>query len=330
MDGSRLVSVSWDGTLKVLDTFNGKTLVSAHGDHELRGACFSPDGKQIVTAGRNQVSAQPTPACVWNAETGEVIRELAGNAPRCATFSEDGRWIATGNHDGVVRVYDAHTGNPIRTMLGHQDLISAIAFDPSGERLATSGGDATVRVWDVDTGKLIASNRNHAAAVNFVSFRHDGQRIVSSDNGGTLHIWDLAAVESFTVVPVDSVPARSSAVESVAFSPDGKYLLSGTNLGEVKLFDAANFEEERDLPLFDCREVAFSPDGSQYAASGNGTIAIWNASTGELIRQLSGHQGWVDFLAYSHDSSQLVSSGIDETIRLWDVKSGCATPCAPE
>ena len=280
-DGNRLVSVSWDGTLKVFDVKNGHVVASAHVDQELRSASLQSRRKTVCDGRCDNEITKTTPARVWDAETAHIICELPGNAPCCAAYSLDCRWIATGNYDGSVNIYGAESHLLEDTKKGHEGLISAIAFSSDSTRLATFGNDAIVRIWDTETRKLLMATHDHTSDVNFVSFSPDGERAVSTDNSGVLHIWDMTAAKSFTVVPVDSVPVRTSGVESVVFSPDGQHLLAGTSLGEVKLFDTANLEEECDLALPDCMGVAFAPDGRHFAASGVGTIAIWDMASRE-------------------------------------------------
>ena len=55
--------------------------------------------------------------------------------------------------------------------------------------------------------------------------------------------------------------------------------------------------------------MTVSPDGKQFATSSFDTIAIWDATTGKMIRRLEGHHGWIDFIAYSPDGSSFVSAG---------------------
>ena len=68
-------------------------------------------------------------------------------------FSPDGKTLAAGGLNGVVQLWNFHTGKPRRTLHGHTGLVNSVAFSPGGETLASGGDDGTVRLWDPDTGR---------------------------------------------------------------------------------------------------------------------------------------------------------------------------------
>jgi len=68
----------------------------------------------------------------------------------CITFSPDGKLLASGGADGVVRVWDVETGASRATMAPRRRdaMVFALAFAPDGKTLAAACG-AEVRQWDV-------------------------------------------------------------------------------------------------------------------------------------------------------------------------------------
>jgi WD40 repeat protein len=75
----------------------------------------------------------------------------------------------------------------------------------------------------------------------------------------------------------------------------------------------------------DVEWLVLSPDARTIAtatASGDRTIRLWDATTGKLVRTITGHQGGVPVVVFSPDGKQLVSGSIDKTVRVWDVATG--------
>src|SRR5262249_26004584 len=72
--------------------------------------------------------------------------------------------------------------------------------------------------------------------------------------------------------------------------------------------------------------VAFSPDGKRLAsASGNHTVKVWDAQTGQELLTLKGHaglQGTPVGVAYSPDGKRLASVSGDKTVKIWDAQTG--------
>jgi WD40 repeat protein len=69
--------------------------------------------------------------------------------------------------------------------------------------------------------------------------------------------------------------------------------------------------------------IAFSPDGKFLASgSNNAAIGLWNATTGSLIGDLTGHTSYVTAVAFSTTMPLLASASADTTIRLWHIATG--------
>ncbi|MBL8830504.1 MAG: WD40 repeat domain-containing protein, partial [Planctomycetaceae bacterium] len=69
--------------------------------------------------------------------------------------------------------------------------------------------------------------------------------------------------------------------------------------------------------------VAFSPDGARLAsASGDKTVRVWDAQTGQPLQVLRGHENVVTSVAYSPDGARLASASWDQTVRVWDAQTG--------
>ena len=88
---------------------------------------FSPDGKTVLTAGRDGK------ARLWDAATGQPLGQpVEHRDPRsCAVaFSPDGKTILTGSVDKTARLWDAATGQPLGQPMAHSDPVHVRGVQP--------------------------------------------------------------------------------------------------------------------------------------------------------------------------------------------------------
>lgn len=237
----------------------------------------------------------------------------------CSLFSPDGNFIVTSYSDGVIRIWDAKTGTPIRTpLVGHTGSINSLAFSADGKMLVSASGDNTIRIWDFDTGRQIGDPlTGHTSGVSSASFSPDGHFIVSSGEDWTIRIWDVGTGR----IIVPPLEGHLWGVNCVAYSPKGKYFASVSNDKTLRIWDAEKYEcirvlHEHKGSVF---KVVYSPDGSKIAtASMDRTVRIWDAETFECLDTLTGHRSWAQSVAFSSDGKLLVST--DGFARIWDVE----------
>ncbi|HEY3242189.1 MAG TPA: hypothetical protein VGM03_02465, partial [Phycisphaerae bacterium] len=92
----------------------------------------------------------PQDVCVWDALTGQQVAVLRGHSDEifCIAFSPDGRRIATGARDAVIRIWDGDTFEPLAELRGHTSYVWSLAWSADGSMLVSGSGDQTVRIWD--------------------------------------------------------------------------------------------------------------------------------------------------------------------------------------
>jgi WD40 repeat protein/serine/threonine protein kinase len=238
-------------------------------------------------------------------------------------FSPDGRLLASGGQDWTVRLWDAATGQLVRTLRGHIEQVHSVSFSPDGQRLASASGDSSVKIWDVTTGKEVLTYEGHVLAVNSVVFSPTGKEVATAGEDNTVRIWGATGVDRLVI----QTHLEGMTVKQIAFRPDGRHLAGMGQNGEVKIWDAATGAEvlaKRDGPYRrSFPGLAYSPDGRRLIVlRGDRLIRIWDSSTGEELRTWEGHALETTSVVFSPDGRRLASGGNESTIKIWNAATG--------
>lgn len=283
---------------------------------------FSHDGKFIVTR------TMDNKVRLWDAGAKKVITQLNDDA-NSATFSPDGKLIADGGTDGVIRLFNGTTGAPVRELQGHNGQVFRAVFSPDGNYLVSVGEDNTVRVWKPATGEAVRVLNGHTAAVHEIVFSPDQHHFATEAADEKAIIWSLDSDTGRVLTGLTGTKA------ALAFSPDGKLLATeggpGTELGALPGGDypATVWDVETGKVKFRLdghqdyiASVSFSPDGNAIVtSSGDSTARLWT-SDGQLVKELRGHTRPLALAIFSPDGKFVVTASADNTVRVWDSLDG--------
>lgn len=234
-DGRLAMSASRDQTIRVwrMDTCRE---VSSFGDGGFTAAQagFSADGNHIVASGPGQVriwridpaatifqfnhrgegtfsvflSPDARKLC-WLEPQGRVALldiggavqvKYLGDQQRTFCFSADGKFVATGDSENRVRLWDTATCQVAKELLGHRYCVNCVAVSPDGTRLASASEDETVRLWDLERGQTIRTFLGHRSSVwrklsakygdvTVVAFSPNGRYVASGSRDTTVQVW---------------------------------------------------------------------------------------------------------------------------------------------
>jgi len=175
--------------------------------------------------------------------------------------------------------------------------------------------------WERGTGTKITvggPGQQHNGPVRAVHFTPDGHSLITAGQDREIRIWDINSQRLDQVIPTDS------GIFSIAISSDGAWLASGNYSGSVYSWNLRSRElaYRRQAHTDVVNAVEFSPNNEVLAsAGGDKTINIWEASTGDLLNNLSSRQ-WIEALAFSRNNPVLLEGGVGKYIGIWDWQDG--------
>ena len=226
--------------------------------------------------------------------------------------------------------------------------INHVAFSPDGKLMAAGAG-ATIFVWNVADGKEVVRMQLPTMQIyHRLVFGPDGKTLVWCGREDVMmRIWDVATGRQLREFRQPTSPPRQTPggrklparrANFLAFSPDGKRAAyNGPSFFKgLDVLDIASGKVCLSIDQAkDCRGCAFSPDGKLLAIhSGNGGLCLWNAHSGERVRELRSNDrvagGAFKFVVFSPDGKFLGTGGhLCDGLEVWNVATGklvCAVP----
>ena len=187
----------------------------------------------------------------------------------------------------------------LRTFEGHKAIVKCVCLTADGRRVVSGGFDNTLRVWDIESGQSLRTVTVTGYEENLIecmSITPDGQRALFG-KWGTLDFWDLESGKC-----LQTLKEHNGRVSSVSITPDGRLAVSGSN---------------------------------------HGTVCVWDIERGQCLSVIEEHKHFTKVLMISErrlndpvwymeitstnitpNGFRVVSAGLDDTIRVWDISSG--------
>jgi WD40 repeat protein/DNA-binding SARP family transcriptional activator len=319
-----------------------------------RDSSREPTRQLLVTGSSDQTVR------VWDVETGHTLYMLRGQPRVLAAHTirqlpstppdnppgmrQAPEWLlAAAGYDQLVHLWQGQ-GNAVagthRVLHGARGPLYAVAISPDGRHVVAGGYDPTIYLWDRASGRLRQTLHGHTNCIYALAFHPDGRLLASGSGDGALRLWRLPEVEdgpgrladvASSAQRVAVLQADLDVVHDLAFSPDGRILARGGSDRSLRLWDMTQphypelVDERRlvqDASEEDIFGVAFSPDGSKVACSGNHLVHIVDLASGKAPLILRRHAAWIAGVAFSPDGEILASGSADCTVCLWEVASG--------
>jgi WD40 repeat protein len=279
----------------------------------------------IVLAGFSFIEAYP--------QSVETVVQTGHYAPVTAVcYSVDGKFIATGSDDKIVKLWRRTDGREIRTFQGNISGISRVEINRQGTEILSVSDNGTLTVWDINTGKILRQMKPDEDRFTCASFSPDGTKVITGSRKSFISLWDI--LSGTKISDIKAVPAELNydkgyeypETGSIAYSADGKYILAGVADYTAILWDAATGKEIRKFKKENawCTSciisAAITPDNKYIISSGSDSIKVFETATGKVIKVLYGQGGTAEYLCISADNRYFAAMeyGVSE---LWEIKS---------
>ncbi|MCG8625344.1 MAG: WD40 repeat domain-containing protein, partial [Proteobacteria bacterium] len=297
--------------------------VARLGQGEVETIAFSPDGHYLAVGTRvglwwYEVETM-SPVALWGAERGVFV----------ATFSPNGKWIATSDWENLIEVWDVQQGlrvTQIETEWNH------CTFSPNSQQFATSDSTTgTVNLWHPETGEPLEKFRCESEkGGRFVpiAFSPDTHLLASTgraeadSDAESIIVWNTESGEQ-----VACLTGHTGSIYRHCFSPCGRFLASGGEAdGTVRVWDTVNWQQIQIYTDYGEADMnpSYSPEGVLRATAisyierfRESIITVWDLESDEklysTIEDIGGVWGTVRF----SKGSRLAHESGDGGIKVW-------------
>jgi WD40 repeat protein len=379
LDDRVIATASFDSTAKLWDAITGRELRTLSGDQGHKGQvlaiAFSDNGQFIATGGADNFariweSGVGFPDRAFSAMTviagphaglrfvGEFLLpadQLARRMSLAATnplksfqhpnlvdavaFDPTGKLLATGCHDGKLRIWDIAKGNILKEIEAHvqkapqqlQHPIYALAWTADAKQILTASFDKSIKLWDVTSSQLVKEFKPATEPSPLMPKKDDPKKNPDAKSEDQMKSKVEPVTKNQPIQQDKSGPhGHRDQVFTLAISKDGKHIATGSSDRTVKLWDTATGRVVRDFPNPDFKPVfpteaapshpswvhavRFTPDGKFLVSAGSaprnqGYLAVWNAGTGERVVSRYWEHGPIHSIAVTSDGARLIAGG---------------------
>ncbi|MEM1255744.1 MAG: hypothetical protein AAGI69_25175, partial [Cyanobacteria bacterium P01_H01_bin.21] len=233
-----------------------------------------------------------------------ILRDLNGNQIERLSLSGSNAKISFSSDSNFIAISE-ELENPVR------DILS----EGNSEESPTSG---QVTIWNILNQQKTLSFKINDEPVNSMHFNPTNQTLATAHQNGIIHFWDIKGTKLHTL------HTDASEIRSLQFSPDGQILAFGDEENDIQLWDIVKEENIHDLTghTYDITSIDFQTNNGKIlaAASGDGTIRIWNTEEedGKSLASLKASNETIYSIKFSPDGKKIAAAISNQTV-LWNL-----------
>jgi len=253
---------------------------------------------------------------LWNTAMFVRINVLSDHTDKInAIIILDNKTIATASRDLTINIWDLTENKLTKTIQASSSGVLSLV-NLNQDWFASGSFDSDIKIWNKSTFESIATLQGHTNAVSALVLMKNNL-LASASYDMTIRIWNLT-----TFATIKSWKNHSQAIFCLALLNNG-FLASGSQDRTIKIWNTSN-NFQLVYTIYDLSSVFVLlplPDGRLLSATGS-VINVWNTNSNySLIASLKGHYLSILSLQIFSDNTTLISGSIDNTIKIWDIRS---------
>lgn len=354
-DGRKVVSSSYDGTVKIWNAGIGQAMKTFHlGGGEVRAVCLSIDENKIIAGSDDGVIR------IYDIDSSQLLTSIEAHKGNifAVCVSRDGQFFASGGEDNCVKVWDMKTFTCLSIIERHTSAVLSVCFTHDSKNIISGSEDNSILLCDRDTTEIVKTFQGHKNKVYQALISSDGSKVLSCSRDKTLKIWDYESTSCLKTITEETIiydmdisrdgktlvsaswdkririwdvetgeclgimRGHEDSVFDICFTKDEKKILSGSNDGTIRLWDLTSKQVYVKLKDHDYKVQGICFHQQYLISYGNDcAIRIWDYM-GNCLRVLEGHEWRITTLCLSHDKKKIISGSTDTTVRIWDIETG--------
>jgi WD40 repeat protein len=318
-DGSRLLSATDDGKVRVWSAFSGQAIGEAIDERDqVLGAAFTPEGRILLgtATGLLRVWISPTLAPLgiplWHRKDVQAV-----------SISPDEKTILTGAADSQARLWDLSTGKLVGQPLPHGGPVAVTAFAADGAHFITAAANRAA-LWSTADQAKAGETSETDGDVTCAAFEPGGAVFATGTRNGEARFWSVPDCKPVGEVMHPS--SQSARIFTMAFDRSDRLFLTASEDGTIhKWGDDGKPAGGPPLTASNIICASFSADCRLVATGSTDGAAVWDLQTGKPIRSAAvrgGHR--VNACVFSPDGAVVATASDDGSASVWDARSGMA------
>jgi WD40 repeat protein len=316
-DAKKLITGSWDKTIRVWDLQSGECLRTLEGhSNRISALQMTPDQRHPRIAGSVDKTLK-----LWDLATGQCVTTFYGHGGSVDTIAlaSSGKQVVSASEDATVKVWDLNKRSPDLQRNAHPTRVSTLAVTPDGKKVISGSSWGDLKAWDFESHECLYTLQAHSDEINAIVVTPDSKTIVTGSSDKLLKVWDRESGECRA-----SLVGHDGDIHAIAVSSDGKQIVSGSQDGTLRVWTLENAEgisvlERHGLGV---SSVSISSDNRWIvSASKDGTLRIWDFNTGRCIATLKGHND-IAVAMLASGGRKIISRSTDNLVKIWDAETG--------